>query len=97
MTHDQVKKLIGKKVKVYFKEHDTRLPMIGKFVELEDSKELEVKRMVRFVSLSKEDNYESAVQMRKIEFTRLFKVNDFHSTKEVLDVTSDFNTAVRNG
>lgn len=87
MTHDQIKKLIGKKVKVYFKEHDTRLPMIGKFIELEDCEELLKRGWIRFVHLSNQEFFDSA--MNKINFTKMYKFNDFHSTKEVLETISN--------
>jgi len=48
----------NEQVKVYFKEHDQHDPMIGKFVQLSDSADLERKGMVRFVNAGKEDIFE---------------------------------------
>lgn len=59
-------------VKIIFKPHDERTPIIGKFVDLNDSKYLKGKNMVRFVNQSRLDNYKGDVAM-----TRIYAVNDF--------------------
>jgi len=70
----------GIKVRVHFNVF-SRLPIIGKFVNLEDSEELKSNNMVRFVSDSKEDNFECANDVLKANFTRVYKLESIMLVK----------------
>lgn len=65
----------SKMVKVYFKEHDVRMPMVGKFVMMKDGTDLAKKSMVRFVANSRTDYWSD--QNPQIGLTRIFNSNDF--------------------
>lgn len=83
MTIKQIEKLGDTKVKVYFKEHDVRNPMIGIFVNLRDSDELKTKDMVRFVNQSRLDFWNP--EEPNIGLTKIYKVTDFTQIKELVN------------
>lgn len=85
MNYDQIKIKESQIVKVYFKERDTRLPMIGKFVYLRDAYELKSKNMVRFVGKRFLDNWSD--NEPQIALTRIFVVSDFSQVK-VVDIAT---------
>jgi hypothetical protein len=60
-------------VRVYFKDQ-SRSPQYGKFVSLEDSKELELKGLVRFVPESKIEWFDNTGY---IVYTRLMSIENF--------------------
>jgi hypothetical protein len=62
-------------VKVIFKEHDERFPMIGKFVHLTDAKELWHKNLIRFVNQSKLDFWNDSEP--NIGLTKIYNFGDF--------------------
>lgn len=69
-----IEKAGGLKVKIVFKKYDTRLPIIGKFVYLEDSDSLKSKGMIRFVPASKFDFWSDSNP--QVALTKIFVVND---------------------
>lgn len=75
MTVKSLEKKIGKVVKVIFKEHDSRYPMIGKIVLCKDAVELEKKGMVRFVSQKYFEFWED--ENPQIGMTRIYVTADF--------------------
>lgn len=68
------------KVKVIFGKHDTRFPMIGKFVQLYDSAELQKKGMVRFVNQSRLEYFENTPN---VGLTRIYSTVDFAQIRDV--------------
>ena len=71
---------LGKKVKVYFKPHDSRIPMIGIFVNMKDSEEYASKGFIRFVNQTKLDFWQTNPN---IGLTKIYKTSDFQLIKEV--------------
>lgn len=65
---------INQKVKIIFKHHDERFPMIGKFVNIHDAKELSSKGMVRFVNQTKLDFWSD--ENPQVGLTRIFVATD---------------------
>lgn len=85
-TIREIDKLLGEQksspiVKGYFKERDSRFPIIGKFVALKDHKELSCKGFARFVSTSRLDFWSD--ENPQIGLTRIFAVGDFAQIKKV--------------
>ena len=73
---------LNQKVKVIFKERDSRITMIGKFVNIgnpekdnADFKELASKNMIRFVNQSRLDYWQDDVP--NVGLTKIYKADDF--------------------
>ena len=81
MNLNQVQSKVNSIVKVVFKEHDKRTPMIGKFVNLKDSKDLSRKEMIRFVNQSRFDFWND--EEPSVALTRIYCVSDF---SQVIDI-----------
>ena len=77
MTKQDVINNIGKKVKVAFKPHDRRFPMIGIFVRCHDSEYLESKGLIRFINQSKFD-YVKDFSRPEIGLTKIYTISDFN-------------------
>lgn len=60
-------------VKIYFKSHDSRYPMIGSIVYLSDGKELADKKMVRFIREDKLEDWDGF----SIASSKIYVVSDF--------------------
>lgn len=72
---------LNKTVKAYFKKHDQRPVIIGKFVQLSDHASLTSKGMIRFVSLAKMDRWND--DEPNIGLTRIFVASDFTQVRDV--------------
>lgn len=59
--------------RIHFKDIIYRLPIVGKFVKLDDSKELIAKRMSRFVTTGKSENF---IITGSKQFTLILNVED---------------------
>ncbi len=75
------KTYLGRKVKVFFKQHDRRIAMIGKFVNLADSEDLSSKNMIRFVNQSRLDYWVDSFP--NIGLTKIYNADDFTIITEV--------------
>jgi len=73
MKIEQVIKMVDENVKVYFKPHDKRYPMIGKFVYLQDGKHLESKKMIRFIREDRIEDWDGT----SVYPTSIYVVTDF--------------------
>jgi hypothetical protein len=82
MTREQLTFKMNTLVKVVFKPHDERMPMIGKFVKLRDGDELMKKGMVRFVNQSRLDFWDD--EKPSVALTRIYCIDDFTQAIMVL-------------
>jgi hypothetical protein len=81
MTVEQIQPKIGKLVKIFFSKHDERFPIIGIFVNLKDANELSSKGMIRFVSQSRLDHWDS--ENPSVGLTRIFVASDITQVTKV--------------
>lgn len=75
MNIDQLSSKKEVMVKLVFGAHDPRTPIIGKFIDFQDSKDLERKNMVRFIDQSRLDFY--TPEKPSIALSRIYVVSDF--------------------
>lgn len=74
-TINQIENLYNTDVKISFKNHDDRFPMIGQFVKLKDHEHLSKKGMVRFVNQSRLDHFDK--NEPQVGLTKIFVASDF--------------------
>lgn len=66
-------------VKVYFNDF-VRTPVVGQFVELSDSKQLESKGMARFVSMGRLEDFEKT---NHVMYTRIFSLKSLKAVDNI--------------
>lgn len=88
MTRDQLnqEKKIGVLVKIVFKEHDQRTPILGKFVSMFDDEELASKKMIRFVSYSRFSEWDD--DEPRTSLTRIYVLTDITQAIITTNVSS---------
>lgn len=73
------------KFRVYFKNFE-RAPQFGKFVDSEDKDEIFAKGFIRFVSDSKEHEYDLCIERelfnRALNYTRMLKIDEINDVRE---------------
>jgi len=70
-------------VRVHFNSH-IKVPVVGKFVYIEDWLELQSKEFVRFVTDGSENGYKNANEKMRRSYTLLYKVSDFLLIKPIV-------------
>lgn len=74
------------KVKVYFRL-ETRTPLYGKFVRLNDAAYLELKNMYRFVNEPVIEKFDKTNSYEIFSYTRILTIESILFVKEVVYVT----------